>query len=306
LGIGGDLVVRGAVAAARQLRVSELLIGIILVGLGTSTPELVTSVNAALREADSVAVGNVVGSNISNVLLIFALAAVAKPIPVGRRALARDGLVMVGVSAAFAAYAVISPEISRAAGLAMMGLLGAYMLWAYLAEARGEAAQPVGGGSGRAGVNLGAVVGALGLCIAGVAALIYGADFLVRGAVALARSAGLSETVIGLTIVAIGTSLPEMVATMAAALRGRAEVAFGNIVGSNLYNILGVLGATAFVHPLAIPSDLGAVDWIAFAGAPALMMAHAATGARVSRWEGALMLSLYGAYIAYLVSGVGR
>jgi cation:H+ antiporter len=131
---------------------------------------------------------------------------------------------------------------------------------------------------------------------------VFGADLLVRGAVSLARIAGLSETVIGLTIVAVGTSLPELVATLAAAMKGRADVAFGNVVGSNIYNVLGILGVTALVRPVAIPSDVTYVDWGVLVGSGALLLIHAANGARVTRLEGASLLAAYGLYVWYLLA----
>jgi len=138
--------------------------------------------------------------------------------------------------------------------------------------------------------------------LAGLGLLVWGADLLVAGAITTARLAGMSETVIGLTIVAIGTSLPELVATLAAALKGRSDVAFGNIVGSNLYNILGILGVTAIIHPIAIPADIGAVDWIVLIGSAVLMMIFAMSGKRITRLEGAVMLAGYAAYMVYLLA----
>jgi cation:H+ antiporter len=138
--------------------------------------------------------------------------------------------------------------------------------------------------------------------VGGIAILIYGADLLVQGAVTLARLAGLSETVIGLTIVAVGTSLPELVATLAAAARGRSEVAFGNIVGSNIYNVLGVLGITALIRPISFPFDLSVVDWVVFVGSAVLLIFHAWTGSLISRREGAFMLTGYLLYLAYLLA----
>jgi cation:H+ antiporter len=141
--------------------------------------------------------------------------------------------------------------------------------------------------------------------IGGIALLIVGADLLVQGAVTLARLAGLSETVIGLTIVAVGTSLPELVATLAAAAKGRSAVAFGNVVGSNIYNVLGVLGLTALVRPLSFPADLTLIDWGVFVGAALLLVLHGLTGARIGRREGGFLLTLYLLYIAYLVGRSG-
>ncbi|MGH6949846.1 MAG: calcium/sodium antiporter [Vitreimonas sp.] len=307
LALGGEAVVRGAVGVARRLGVSELLIGLTLVGFGTSTPELLTSISAALRGSDGVAVGNVVGSNIANILLIAALAAIAKPIAVTRAAVFRDGATMIAVSLALAAYVAWFPVISRWAGAGLLVLLVLYVLATWLIEAgtqkpsadlhraEGHAYDPAPPG----------MFASLAFAIGGIALLIFGADFLVRGAVSLARSAGLSETIIGLTIVAVGTSLPEMVATLAAAAKGRSEVAFGNVVGSNIYNVLGVLGITALVTPLNVPPDLSPVDWAVFVGSALLLIFHAWTGAKITRREGGLLLAAYLLYVTYLVARAG-
>ena len=306
LALGGEAVVRGAVGVARRLGVSELLIGLTLVGFGTSTPELLTSISAALRGSDGVAVGNVVGSNISNILLIAALAAIAKPIAVTRAAVFRDGMTMIAASLALAASVAWFPVLDRWAGAAMLMLLVLYVLatWAIeagtkkpsaeLHRAEGHAYDPAPPGMA---LSLGFAIGGIGL-------LIFGADFLVKGAVTLARSAGLSETIIGLTIVAVGTSLPELVATLAAAAKGRSEVAFGNVVGSNIYNVLGVLGVTTLVRPLTIPADLTVADWAVFVGSALLLVFHAWTGAKITRREGGLLLAAYLLYVTYLVARV--
>lgn len=307
LALGGEGVVRGAVGAARRLGVSELLIGLTLVGFGTSTPELLTSVSAALRGSDGVAVGNVVGSNVSNILLIAALAAIAKPIGVPRSAVFRDGSTMIAASVALAAYVVFFPIIERWAGVMLLLLLVAYIwsTWrlergdhrasAELHKAESHAYDPAPPG----------LMLSLAFAVGGIALLIFGADLLVQGAVTLARAAGLSETIIGLTIVAVGTSLPELVATLAAAAKGRSDVAFGNVVGSNIYNVLGVLGVTALVRPLAVPVDLSLIDWGVFVGSAALLVLHAWTGAKISRREGGLLLACYLLYVTYLVGRTG-
>jgi len=307
LAVGGEAVVRGAVGVARRLGVSELLIGLTLVGFGTSTPELLTSVSAALRGSDGVAVGNVVGSNISNILLIAALAAIARPIAVARAAIFRDGALMIAASVALAAYAFFIPTLERWAGAMLLLLLIAY-LWSTWRLERGSerpSAELHRAGSHAYDPAPPGLWLSLSFAVGGIAALIFGADLLVQGAIALARMAGLSETVIGLSIVALGTSLPELVATLAAAAKGRSDVAFGNVVGSNIYNVLGVLGVTALVRPLAIPLDLGVVDWAAFIGAAVLLNFHAWAGARISRGEGAFLLGLYLLYVTYLVARGG-
>lgn len=307
LGLGGEMVVRGAVGAARRLGVTELLIGLLLVGFGTSTPELVTSIDAALRGSDGVAIGNILGSNISNILLIGALTALARPIIVQRTALLRDGSTMIFATLALTLYALAFDVLARWAGALLIALLITYVwsTWrlerdstlasAELHRAESHTFDPAPPG----------LLTSLALAIGGIIALIFGADLLVQGAIALARMAGVSETVIGLTIVAVGTSLPELVATLAAAAKGRSDVAFGNILGSNIYNLLGVLGATALVRPLNIPVDIGLIDWTVFAGSAALFVFHAWTGARVSRGEGAFLLGGYLLYIAYLIGRGG-
>lgn len=306
LSLGGEGVVRGAVGVARRLGVSELLIGLTLVGFGTSTPELLTSVSAALRGSDGVALGNVVGSNVSNILLIAALAAVARPIGVSRAAVFRDGSIMIAASLALAAYAVAFDALEQWVGVAAILLLVGYLWFTWRLE-RGNSAPSAELHRAESHAYDPAPPGlwlSLAFAIGGIALLIVGADQLVRGAVALARGAGLSETVIGLTIVAVGTSLPELVATLAAAAKGRSDVAFGNVVGSNIYNVLGVLGVTATIQPLAVPADLTLVDWGVFVGSAALLVVHAWSGLRISRREGGLLLACYVLYVAYLVGRV--
>jgi len=293
--LGGEAVVRGAVGAARRLGVSELFIGLTLVGFGTSTPELLTSIQAALAGSPGIAVGNVVGSNIGNVLLILATVVLVRPIAVDLDAVRRDGGVMIAVSALLVAVALAFGGLSRIAGAGLLLLLAAYIGWALKTDkdpADGAAARPA---------EQAPLWRSLLVAAAGLALLIVGADLLVDGAIALARVLGMSETVIGLTIVAVGTSLPELVASLAAALRGRPEVAFGNVVGSNIYNILGILGATALVAPVPIPPDMAVRDWAAMLGAAVLLVVHAWTGARISRGEGAGMLALYALYCWLLV-----
>ncbi|WP_395645261.1 calcium/sodium antiporter [Terricaulis sp.] len=303
LGVGGEFVVRGAVGVARRLGVSELMIGLTLVGFGTSTPELITSINAALRGSTDVAVGNVVGSNISNVLLIAAVTATFVPIAVQRAAVMRDGVMMIISAAMLAAYVMVQPIIEWWAGAIGVSLLIWYLWSTWLRERRTttpsaelhrEEAQLRGPPAPRLGISM-------LLALVGVVALIFGADYLVRGAITLARLAGMSETVIGLTIVAVGTSLPEFVATLASAIKGKSDVAFGNVVGSNIYNVLGILGITAIVKPLPVPPDLTWIDWSVFVGSAVLLVIHALTGSRVRRIEGASLLLLYVAYVAYLV-----
>jgi cation:H+ antiporter len=299
--VGGEYLVRGAVAAARSFGVSPLMIGLTLVAFGTSTPELLTSVQAAIAGAPGVAVGNVVGSNICNILLILGLTAVIRPVFVEGRAFRRDGVAL-AVATAMGMAVLLMDGLSRVTGAIFLLALAAYVVIAYRQE------RETGGGAGvdEDGDPLPAapdrlyMLRALGMALGGLLAVMLGAKLLVDGAIDLAQMWGVSDTLIGLTIVAVGTSLPELVASAAAALRGQSDVAFGNIVGSNLYNIWAVLGGAALIHPFPVDAQIMGFDaWVMLA-ATALLIGAAITGARVCRWEGVLMLGGYAGYVGWL------
>ncbi|MBF9035564.1 calcium/sodium antiporter [Rhodobacterales bacterium HKCCE2091] len=301
---GGELLVRGAVQAAGRIGVSPLVIGLTLVGFGTSMPELVTSVQAGLRGSPGIAYGNIVGSNIANILLIAGVSALICPVIVARSALHRDAAVMLAVAAGFAAWALAFP-MSRAAGAVLLVLLVAY-IWYVI---RQERAAMNGGaihdkGAALAGADPGLAAGAPrgGLLVplltaaGGLVLVVAGGSLLVRGAVALALGFGVSETVIGLTIVAVGTSLPELVTSVIAALKRQGDVAFGNVVGSNIYNILGIGGTTALIAPSPVPPGIAAFDAPVMVGVSVLLVLFAATGLRIARREGAVLVAGYAGY----------
>ncbi|MEQ1771894.1 MAG: calcium/sodium antiporter, partial [Devosia sp.] len=302
----GEGVIRGAVGIARRLGLSELLIGLTLIGFGTSAPELLTSVNAAVSGAPGIALGNVIGSNISNVLLVFGLVALIRPIPVNPAAITRDGLVMIVASATLVAVALVFGELNRPLGAALVALLVIDIITVWMLERRGGPAANVHKGEAHTHdpVPDALWVSAL-FALGGLGLLVFGADLLVEGAVTLARVAGMSETAIGLTIVAVGTSLPELVATLAAALKGKNDVAFGNIVGSNIYNIFGIVGVTALVKPIAVPPEVSLVDWGVMCLSAVLLLLFATIGRRVTRLEGACLVLLYAAYVAHLLGVLG-
>ena len=303
LALGGEFVVRGAVGVARKFGVSELLIGLTLVGFGTSSPELAASISAALAGSPGIAVGNVVGSNISNVLLIFALVAIARPISVDVKALQRDGWVMLLATLGFIAVAVVFDEISRLTGAAFLAALLGYVVFAYMMDRRDSAAARMDAAESHLHDPAPSPLWlSITFAVVGLAMLVFGADLLVGGAQTIARRFGLSETIIGLTIVALGTSLPELVTSLTAALKGRSDVAFGGVIGSNIYNILGILGVTALVRPIAVPADLLARDWAALYVTTLLIMLHANTGGRVNRFEGAFLLLHYVGYCWLLLN----
>jgi cation:H+ antiporter len=301
--VGGELLVRGAVAIARRLGTSELMIGLTLVGFGTSTPELVTSLDAALVGAPGIAVGNVVGSNIANVLLILGVGALIMPMRTTREAFRRDGPVLLGASLLLVGACSLD-VVTWPVGATFLALLLAYTWYTYRTErAVANAAAAMHAAEAEA---LGRVPGGLGAALAsaigGLAAVLLGASLLVEAAIQIARLWGIGDAVIGLTVVAVGTSLPELATTVVAALRRQADVAFGNIVGSNIFNILGILGATTLVAPLAVPPSIAGFDvWVMLAAA-VVGSGFAMSGWRVNRLEGGLLLL---AYLAYLLVVVG-
>lgn len=302
LGLGGELLVRGAVGMAARLGISPLLAGLTIVGFGTSTPELATSVQAALGGSPGIAVGNVVGSNIANILFILGLSAVILPLNVNPASFTRDSIAL-GGSALLCTAAVLYGVLQPVVGLGLLACLIGYVWWAYKTEsaapcpegARHEAEaedRPVPPNTGP--VILG------GMIIIGLIAAIFGAGLLVDGATVLASAAGVSETVIGLTVVAVGTSLPELIACIIAVIRKHEDVALGNIVGSNIYNILGILGLTAIIKPIEVPAEIARIDIWVMLGVTALLIVQLRSGWRLSRIEGAVLVALYCGYTALL------
>lgn len=299
---GGETLVRGAVRVAEGLRVSPLLIGLTLVGFGTSTPELAASLSAALAGSPGIAVGNVVGSNICNILLILGLAALIRPVATEPTSLRRDGIAL--ALATFAGAAALAGGVmGLAAGLAFLGGLAVYLVIAAREERRSPENLAVAELVAAAPVSRGAMFGALALAVGGIALVVLGGGAMVTGATRLARDMGVSEAVIGLTVVAVGTSLPELVASCLAAVRGRSDIAFGNVVGSNIFNILGILGATAAVTPLQAPASIIGLDLWVMGGATALLLIFSRTGLRIGRAEGAVFLAGYGGYCGWLAAG---
>lgn len=301
--VGGEMLVRGSVSAAKAFGISPLVIGLTLVGFGTSSPELVTSLQAALSGAPGIAFGNVVGSNIGNVLLILGLTALLSPIAVAPDGFWRDGGVML-LATALCLGAVLAGEMGRWVGLGFVLALAAYLTFTLVTERRKtrSAAGAVYAAEAEAvpGPDYSMAV-SLGLALVGLVVTIFGARFLVSGAVTLAEAAGMSQTVIGLTIVAIGTSMPELVTSVIAIRKGQGDVALGNVLGSNVFNILGILGITALVQPMAVPPEIAQLDIWVMCGASVLLVVFAWTGWRIGRREGGVMLAGYAAYLAWLL-----
>jgi cation:H+ antiporter len=299
--VGGELLVRGAVATATRAGVSPLLIGLTLVGFGTSTPELITSVEAAFVGAPGIAVGNVVGSNIANILLILGVAALICPLAVSRRAFYRDGTV-VSVATLCGVAVCLTGELRPPAGVLLVAFLIAYIVYCYRAEriVENTTENPVRPALAVPGsIDLTLAVSIV-LLIGGLALTMLGAHLLVSSVLAIGAEAGISETVLGVTVVAVGTSLPELTTSVLAAFRRQPDIAFGNIVGSNIYNILGILGITAILEPIRVPPEILRTDIWIMLGATALLLFFSISGWRISRTEGGIFLAAYGAYLLFV------
>ncbi|MGR3794904.1 calcium/sodium antiporter [Vannielia sp. SX4] len=292
--LGGEVLLRGAVALSLRLGLSPLLVGLTVVGFGTSTPELFTSLQAAYSGAPDIALGNVIGSNIANALLILGAAALMAPIVVRRAALLRDGAAVMLATLACLGLAMTG-SFTRLSGVLLLAGLVAYLVYAWKTEAA-EGPDP----ELETGARTLSPVAAFALTAVGIALTLLGARFLVSGAVDLATTLGVSEAVIGLTIVAVGTSLPELVTSIMAARKGQPELALGNVLGSNIYNILGILGATALLAPAPLDATAMIPDAMVMLAATALMLFLATTGWRITRKEGVALVAPYAAYIVWL------
>ncbi len=298
---GAEIMVRGSVAVARRLGVSTLLIGMTVVAFGTSAPELVVTLQATLSDAGEMALGNLIGSNIANVLLILGAAAAVKPIATGHPTMIRDGWVLIVGSLLFGGLVLLG-EIDRWSGALLLAGFGAF-LWITTRQGDGvsdsllEEAEELGRFRGPTLLAWIMVVG-------GLVGLLYGADHLVEGGTALARQFGVSEEVIGLTVIAFGTSLPELAASMVAAFRNHSGLALGNVIGSNLFNILGIAGIVAVVHPIPVPQQILGFDIWAMLIATMLLIPFAITNRAFSRGEAVAFLVLYGGYVAAQVTGL--
>ena len=301
---GAEALVRGASRLAIVLGVRPLVVGLTVVAFGTSAPELAVGIDSALTGQPDIALGNVIGSNIANILLVLGLAALVVPVVAATRVVRREIPMMVGASLLLWVIA-LTGRIERWEGLLLFGGIVVYS--ALLARSsrraaptvRAEFASEFGPAAGR---GSGEITRNIALGAAGLALLIVGARWIVDGAVAMATALGVPEIVVGLTIVAVGTSLPEIATSVAAGLRGHRDIAVGNVVGSCIFNILMVLGATAAVAPVPVrvSPDLLAVDLPLMVAAALACFPILYTGQRVDRREGALLLALYVAYLGYL------
>jgi cation:H+ antiporter len=290
----GDALVKGAVNLSLRLGTPALVVGLTVVAFGTSAPELLVSVQAVLKGAPELALGNVVGSNIANILLVMGLPALFAAVMVGREVL-RDYLIMLAASVLFIALA-FGGTFGPVQGLILLGAMALALteLWWRTRSRKIDTTDLEGADPALPGWRIAVLLGL------GLIGLPLGADLLVDGAVGVARDLGVSEAVIGLTIVAVGTSLPELATTMAAALKREGGVALGNVLGSNLFNLLSIIGIASLVGPIPVPEGMLAKDLWVMLGASVLLVFWVLTGRSIGRLGGAAFLALYAAYLATL------
>ncbi|MGK2950963.1 MAG: calcium/sodium antiporter [Thiobacillus sp.] len=301
--VGAEAMVRGASRLAVSWGISPLVVGLTVVAFGTSAPEMAVSVGAALSGSSDLAIGNVVGSNIANILLVLGISALVAPLLVHAQIIRQEVPIMIGASLVVVAMA-LDGNIGRSEAALLFALVIAYTVFLVVqsrraskdAEADFASEIPSSQWDRHWGVQAALVIG-------GLALLVLGADWLVGAAVVFAKHFGVSDLVIGLTVVAIGTSMPEIATSLIAALRGQRDIAVGNVIGSNIFNLLAVLGAAGMVSTggLNVPEaarnfDLWVMLAVAFACLPILL-----TGREIARWEGAVFLGYYAAYLLYLV-----
>jgi cation:H+ antiporter len=298
--VGAQLLVQGAASLALRLRVSPLVVGLTVVAFGTSSPELAVSVRSALAGQADLALGNVVGSNIFNVLLILGVSSLITPLAVHRQLVRFDVPLMMGASVLLLLFA-LDGRLTRGEGVLLLGCGLAYTGYLYW-QGRNEGTQA---GADELAQTTRSIGVAIGLVVVGLALLVFGARWLVDSASVIARGFGVSELVIGLTVVAAGTSLPEVATSVVASLRGERDIAVGNVVGSNLFNILWVLGAAGSVSvgglevsPAVLRFDLPVAVAVAFACLPIFF-----SGYRIERWEGGLFLAFYLGYLVVVLRG---
>lgn len=301
--VGADVLVRGASRLAVSFGVSPLVVGLTVVAFGTSAPEMAVSVGSALAGSPDLALGNVVGSNICNVLLILGISALITPLLVDEQIIRQEIPIMIGVSALLVVMA-LDGHLGLVESIVLFALVIAYTVFLIVQSRRvSKAVQeefgtdlPTSAWDRHWAVQV-------GLIATGLVMLIVGADWLVEAAVAFARAFGVSDLVVGLTVVAVGTSMPEIATSIVAAMRGQRDIAVGNVVGSNIFNILAVLGASGIASGTGLPVseaarnfDLWVMLAVAFACLPIMI-----TGREIARWEGGVFLAYYAAYTAWLV-----
>jgi cation:H+ antiporter len=302
---GAEVLVRGASQLAAMLGISPLVIGLTVVAYGTSAPEMAVSIQSAFSNYEAISIGNIVGSNIFNVLCVLGISASITPLFVAQQLIKLDVPIMIGVSLILMVMA-LDAEINRVDGIILLAGAVLYTIFLFYQSLNGQASvldDEEMESLSQTSSSLTAWITNLGLIVGGIFLLTLGSQWLVNGAVAIATAIGVSQLVIGLTLIALGTSLPEAATSVVASIRGERDIAVGNVIGSNIFNILAVLGVAGFlaptgleVSPAAINFDIPVMVAVAVACLPIFF-----TGNIIRRWEGALFLGYYAAYTAYVI-----
>lgn len=301
---GAQALVKGGASLALRLGLTPLVIGLTVMAFGTSSPEMVVSVQAAASGNGAISIGNVVGSNICNIALILGLCALVTPLTATAQVIRREVPIMIGVSVV-ALLMLLDGRLARWEGaLLLAGLIVYTVLTVKQARAETAASEASKEYAAEIGPKPEGLGKSIALVVGGLGALIVGSHFFVSGAVTLAESWGMSQVAIGLTIVAVGTSLPELATSLVAAIKKESDVAIGNVVGSNTFNILGILGIAALIKPIEA-TGLEWSDLIVMLIAAIALLPLAKSGGRVNRWEGAALLASYVGYTAWLLMRAG-
>lgn len=306
---GADFLVEGASAIAVKFNISPIIIGLTIVSFGTSLPELLVNVSASFKGNPELAIGNIFGSNIANILLILGVSALIRPLPITKNIYFSEipfslvATLLVGFLANASLFVDIRTlELSRLDGGILLGFFALFMGYIYVVHRSNQLIDPALNEEKGVPNKTMPMRKCLLLIVAGLVGLYFGGEWVVTGAVEIAERFGLSQTFIGLTVVAIGTSLPELTTSAVAAYKGNTEIAVGNVVGSNIFNLLWILGVSAVIRPL--PFDIASnsdIMMIIFSSALLLFAVAVGKGARIVRWEGGLFVVVYIAYIIYLL-----
>lgn len=293
---GADFFVDGAASLARKMKIPSLVVGLTIVAMGTGAPELAVSISAAVKGASSMAVSNVLGSNIFNLLVVLGVCALIKPVEVTKDILRRDYPVSIGVMAVFLVLMMTGGVLGRGEGFILLALMAGYLLLTVIPamKAKNEEESPQNFVWWKCALFI----------IGGVAAIVFGGDLVVNNASAIGVAAGMSESLVGLTICAVGTSLPELVTSISAARKGETDMAMGNVIGSNIMNVVLILGVSGAITPIAIePAVLTAtlIDCGVYMAVCLLAYVFCLTSKRITRAEGGVLLACYIAYMVYAV-----
>lgn len=296
----GDFLVKGAVSIALKFQLSTLVIGMTIVSFGTSAPELLVSIEAALGGHPDISIGSVVGSNISNIALILGITALVFPIAVSKATLRVDWPMMMLSTLLFAGL-VLDGELSSLEGVLFLAFLIGFIWWLIYSNRKSNSTPSISDGVNEDDKKIPLWKG-IGLVAIGALGLVFGADLMLKGAVDIAREYNVSERIIGLTIVAFGTSLPELITSCVAAFRKEADISIGNLIGSNIFNILAILGITSIIHPISVSDSIINSDNYILLGITFLVFPLMYFGKKISRLKGLVLLLVYLTYLFYLIS----